>query len=92
MEDFPKKLIVLVLLVAFFGALFLEFPVIYKRIQNREIPALDFLRLQEQKTSSSKTYNGGGQKFVPNGKKDGSYSSPIHVPALDPVVNFDFIN
>jgi len=96
MEDFAKKLIVLVLLVAFFSALFLEFPLIYKKIQNNEIPALDFLNPaaggQKQKTSNSRIYNGGSQNSVPTGKKDNSYSSPIHVPVLDPVVNFDFIN
>ena len=96
MDDFAKKLIVLVLLAAFFGALFLEAPLVYEKIKNNEIPALDFLNPsaggQKQKTSNSKVYNGESQNFVSTDKKDDSYSSPIHVPALDPVVNFDFIN
>ena len=95
MDDFAKKLIVLVFLGAFFGALFLEAPLIYKKVQNGGFPALDFLNPpaggQNLKTSNSKIYSGKSQNSASNSKKDNSYSSPIHVPALDPVVNFGFI-
>ncbi|MCR4275730.1 MAG: hypothetical protein NUV83_03225 [Candidatus Wolfebacteria bacterium] len=87
MDDFPKKIAVLVLLVAFFGALFLETPLIYKKVQNGGVPALNFLNPpaggQKQKSSNSKIYSRENQSFVSTDKKDGSYSSPIHVPALD---------
>jgi len=87
MEDFAKKLIVLVFLIAFFGALFLELPLIYKKIQNGEVPALDFLNPpaggQKQKASNGKIYNGERQNFVSGSKNDRSQSSRICVPSLD---------
>lgn len=87
MEDFAKKLIVLVFLGAFFGALFLEFPLIYEKIKNIEIPALDFLRVPVKRNSSgTKNYNGynsSDQKYNGLGAKDHSNSSRICVPALD---------
>lgn len=87
MEDFPKKLMVLVLLLAFFGALFLEAPLIYKKVQDGGIPSLNFLNLSnigKTQNNSYKAYNSGNQSFKPSKRKDGSYSSPIYVPTLDP--------
>ena len=87
MEDFPKKLMVLVLLLAFFGALFLEAPLIYKKVQNGGIPVLNFLippaGEQKHKTSDIRIYNGGNQSFVSDIKDYNSKSSRICVPALD---------
>jgi len=84
MDDFAKKLIVLVLLIAFFGALFLEFPLIYKKIKNGEIPIFNSLILptkpasrQKQKISNSEIYSRN------NSKNDHSQSSPICIPAID---------
>ena len=87
MEDFAKKLMVLVFLIAFFGVLFLEAPLVYEKIKNNEIPALDFLNPpdggQTQKASKSKIYNGERQNFVSGSKNDRSQSSRICVPSLD---------